>query len=104
MPYGTIQRYQLQSLPSAAEAVEPRGQCSESFIVSLAESLDCLRNVFTRERGIMLDAQLKGEQSVIRARIGMFFQRIGYFEKSHRGCGLWRGRAARAERKRGLAS
>src|SRR5260370_42199759 len=72
IPYGTIQRYQFQSLLNAAETVEPRSECSECFIVALAESLDCLRNVFIRERRIMPDAQLKGQQLVVRACIGMF--------------------------------
>src|SRR5207253_4305364 len=48
--HGVVQRQQFQSFAGAADTVEPPGQRSESFIVRLAESFDCVRDILIRER------------------------------------------------------
>src|SRR6266446_5863873 len=96
--HGAIQRQQFQGPPSTPDVVEPRGQRSEGFIIAIAETLECLPNIFIQKRGIVPDAQLKSQQLVVRPSTGMFFQSIGYFEKPHRGCGSGGGSTARTER------
>src|SRR5205823_11076567 len=86
--HGPIQRQQLQGLPGAPDPVKPRSQRSESFIICVAESLDCVRNILIRERRIVLNAKMKSQQLMLGARIGMFFQSICYFGEPHRGCWL----------------
>src|SRR5439155_21773750 len=54
----------------------------------------------TCQRGIVLGAQLKSQQLVVRTRVGVLFESICYFEKPHRG---WRLRGgSRGKRKRGI--
>src|SRR6266496_459254 len=60
-PGSTIKRQQFQSLPGAADPIKPPGQRSESFIICFAESLDCVRNIFIRERRVALGAKFKSQ-------------------------------------------
>src|SRR4029450_2272848 len=85
--HGAIQGQQLQSLPGAADPVQPRGQRSQSFIISFSETLDRVRNILIRQRRIVLGVELKSQQLVVRPRIWMSFQSVCYFEKPHCCCG-----------------
>src|SRR5260370_18130701 len=69
--HGAIQWQQFQGPPSTSDVVEPRGQRREGFIIAIAETIECLPNIFIHKRGIVLNSELKSQELGVRPCPGL---------------------------------